>query len=94
MPAGNLKCSPQPLKNLLEQPTQWQKHHFKSGGAENNWGIIKKLLRKSKLCVLKMQKIYEPNKSNWIVTKIKNKKVHKNDNESGVPAENIRIIVC
>ncbi len=28
---------------------QWQKHHFKSGGAENNWGIIKKLLRKSKL---------------------------------------------
>ncbi len=29
--------------------TQWQKHHFKSGGAENNWGIIKKLLRKSKL---------------------------------------------
>ncbi len=64
------------------------------GGAENNWGIIKKLLRKSKLCVLKMQKIYEPNKSNWIVTKIKNKKVNKNDNESGVPAENIRIIVC
>ncbi len=28
---------------------QWQKHHFKSGGAENNWGIIKKLLWKSKL---------------------------------------------
>ncbi len=59
------------------------------GGAENNWGIIKKLLRKSK-----QFKNYEPNKSNWIVTKIKNKKVYKNDNESGVPAENIRIIVC
>ncbi len=41
-----------------------------------------------------MQKNYEPNKSNWIVTKIKNKKVYKIDNESGVPAENIRIIVC
>ncbi len=64
------------------------------GGAENNWGIIKKLFRKSKLCILKMQKIYEPNKSNWIVTKIKNKKVYKSDNESGVPVENIRIIVC
>ncbi len=28
------------------------------------------------------------------MTKIKNNKVYKNDNESGVPAENIRIIVC
>ncbi len=28
------------------------------------------------------------------MTKIKNKKVYKNDNESGVPAENILIIVC